>query len=139
MSKTTQDLRNLFFSLQVYEIKKFPFQLFSAACNIALGASTLRRNSCKTRLPQKKYLWQNPFKVHIKLQAVYSVVYSTAEVFRHHRVRSSHRRCSVKKVSRNIFATFTGKHPCWSFFSIKFQTFSPATLLKTDSDTGVFM
>ena len=97
LSKTTQDLRNLFFSLQVYEIKKFPFQLFSAACNIALGASTLRRNSCKTRLPQKKYLWQNPFKVHIKLQAVYSVVYSTAEVFRHHRVRSSHRRCSVKR------------------------------------------
>ena len=29
-----------------------------------------------------------------------------------------------------IFANFTGKHLCWSLFSIKLQDFRPATLLK---------
>ena len=38
-----------------------------------------------------------------------------------------------------IFANFTGKHLCSSFFLIKFQVLRPATLLKTDSDTGVFL
>ena len=37
------------------------------------------------------------------------------------------------------FANFTGKHLCWSLFLIKFQVFRPATLLKRDSNTGVFM
>ena len=36
------------------------------------------------------------------------------------------------------FAIFTGKHLCWSLFLIKFQAFRLATLLKRDSDTGVF-
>ena len=37
------------------------------------------------------------------------------------------------------FANFTGKHLCWSLFLIKFQALSPATLLKRDSNTGVFL
>ena len=34
------------------------------------------------------------------------------------------------------FAIFTGKHLCWSLF---FQSIRPATSLKRDSNTGVFL
>ena len=37
------------------------------------------------------------------------------------------------------FANFTGKHLCWSLFLIKLQAFMPPTLLKIDSNTGVFL
>ena len=44
-----------------------------------------------------------------------------------------------KMVFLKIFANFTGKHLRWSLFSIKLQTFSPETLLKRDTNTGVFL
>ena len=37
------------------------------------------------------------------------------------------------------FPSFTGTHLCWSFFLIKPQALRPATLLKRDSNTGVFL
>ena len=37
------------------------------------------------------------------------------------------------------FANFIGKHQCWSLFLIKLQAWRPATLLKRDSNTGVFL
>ena len=37
------------------------------------------------------------------------------------------------------FLNFTGKHLCLSFFLIKLQALRPATSLKTDSDTCVFL
>ena len=39
----------------------------------------------------------------------------------------------------NIFANFTGKSLCWSRFLINLQARRPATLLKTESNTGVFL
>ena len=36
------------------------------------------------------------------------------------------------------FASFTGKHRCYSLSLIKLQVFRPATLLKRDSNTGAF-
>ena len=46
--------------------------------------------------------------------------------------RSSHRKCSVKKVVLRNFAKFTGKHLCQRLFLIKLQVLGlrPATLLK---------
>ena len=52
---------------------------------------------------------------------------------------SSHRRCSVTKAVLKNFAIFTGKHLCWSLFFIKLQLWSPAILLKRDSNTGLFL
>ena len=43
-----------------------------------------------------------------------------------------------KDVLKN-FVNFIGKHRCWSFFLIKLQTCSSATLLKRHSNTGVFV
>ena len=37
------------------------------------------------------------------------------------------------------FANFTGKHLCWSLFFTKVQAVRPATLLKKDSYTDVFL
>ena len=37
------------------------------------------------------------------------------------------------------FANFTWKHLCWSLFFTKLQAFRPATLLKRDTYTGVFL
>ena len=44
-------------------------------------------------------------------------------------IRSSHRRCSVRKVLRN-FGKFTGKHLCQSLLLNKVAGLSPATFLK---------
>ena len=38
------------------------------------------------------------------------------------KTRSSHRMCSVKIGVLKSFASFTGKHLCWSLFLIKLQT-----------------
>ena len=37
------------------------------------------------------------------------------------------------------FANFIRKQQCWSLFLIKLQAWRPATLLKRDSNTGVFL
>ena len=44
----------------------------------------------------------------------------------------------LQKRSYN-FATFARKHMSQSLFLIKLQAFRPATLLKRDSNTGVFL
>ena len=38
----------------------------------------------------------------------------------------------------NNVSSFTGKHLRWSLFLIKFVACRPGTLLKRDSNTGVF-
>ena len=37
------------------------------------------------------------------------------------------------------FTKFTGEHLCWSLFLKRLQAWKPATLLKRDSNTGVFL
>ena len=44
-------------------------------------------------------------------------------------LKSSHWRCSIKKAVYKNFAIFTGKQLCWS----------QQTLLKKDSNAGVFL
>ena len=43
-----------------------------------------------------------------------------------------------KAVLKNL-ANFKGKRLCWNLFLIKLQAKRPATLLKRDSYTGVFL
>ena len=45
----------------------------------------------------------------------------------------------MKEAVLKDFAIFTGKHLCWSLFLIKLLAFRGATLLKGDSNTGVFL
>ena len=59
--------------------------------------------------------------------------------FNQKNTKSSHWRCSMKKVSLKYFATFIGKHLCWRLSLIKLQTWRPADLLTRDSNTGVFL
>ena len=44
-----------------------------------------------------------------------------------------------KKAVLKNFSILTGKHLCWSLFLIKLWSFRSATLLKRDSNTGVFL
>ena len=50
--------------------------------------------------------------------------------------RSSHRRCSMKKVFFKNFTAFTGKHLRWTLFLIKLQPWGRAALLKKEFSTG---
>ena len=53
--------------------------------------------------------------------------------------RSSHQRCSMKKGVLKSFVKLTRKHLCQSLFFNKVVGLMPATLLKRDSGTGVFL
>ena len=53
--------------------------------------------------------------------------------------RSSRPQMFFKIGVLKYFAMFTGKHLCWSRFLIMLQAFRPKTLLKRDSNTGVFL
>ena len=44
--------------------------------------------------------------------------------------RSSHQRCSIKKLFLKNFSIFTRKQLCWSLFLIELQAWRPAILLK---------
>ena len=55
------------------------------------------------------------------------------------RHKSSHRRCSIEKAVLKKFETFSGKRLCWSHFLIKLHVWGPATLLKRESNKGVFL
>ena len=52
---------------------------------------------------------------------------------------SSHQRCSIKIAILKNSAIFTEKPLCWSLLWIKLQGWRPATLLKRDFNTGVFL
>ena len=53
--------------------------------------------------------------------------------------RSSHQSCSIEKAVLKNFAIFTGKHLCWSLSLIDLRASRPATFLKRDSNTVVFL
>ena len=64
-----------------------------------------------------RFLFQTPLKTRVEPQ-------------------KQHWSWSAKKVVLKIFASFTGKHLCWNLFK---NLFRPATLLKRDSNTDVFL
>ena len=53
--------------------------------------------------------------------------------------RSSRSQMFFKTGFPKNFMIFTRKHPRWNLFLIKLQAFRAATLLKRDSNTGVFL
>ena len=66
--------------------------------------------------------------------------FERSQIKKEEHVRSSHWRCSVKKDVLKNFANFARKHLRSSHFLTKLQAWSrPATLLKKDSNTGVFL
>ena len=54
-------------------------------------------------------------------------------------IRSSRSQMFWKRRVLKYFAIFTGKHLCWSLFLIKLHPWMASTLLKRDSNTGVFL
>ena len=58
---------------------------------------------------------------------------------RRRRSRNSHRECSMEKAVLKNFGILTEKYLRWRLFLIKLQNFRPATLLKREPNTGVFL
>ena len=54
-------------------------------------------------------------------------------------LKSSYRKCSIKKAALKKLAILIGKHLRWSLFLIDLQAYKPTTLLQRDSNTGVFL
>ena len=76
--------------------------------------------------------WASPVAASGHLHYFLSLLFFTFSIFP---FRSSHRKCSIKKAVL-IILNILRKHLCWSLFLIKFM---PATSLKRDSNTGVFL
>ena len=55
------------------------------------------------------------------------------------KIRSSHSQMFFKIGVLRTFPNFTKKDQCWNLFYIKLQAWKPATLLKRDSNTSVFL
>ena len=53
-------------------------------------------------------------------------------------LKSSYRKCSIKKAVLKHLAILIGKHLCWSLFLINLQAYKPTTFLQRDSNTAVF-
>ena len=75
--------------------------------------------------------------VHIYIYIIYIYIYTYTHIYTHIYIciyirnnRSSHRRCSVRKVVLRNFAKFTGKHPCQSLFFDTVAGLRPGTLIK---------
>ena len=54
-------------------------------------------------------------------------------------IRSIYSQMFLKIGARKNLANSAGKHLYWSLFLIKLQALTPATLLKRDSNTSVFL
>ena len=87
--------------------------------------------AAKTKKWFLRNFWENLYWEMIFFIVIFSKFYK--------KFRSSHQRCSIKKFVLKKFAIFTGKHRCWSLFSIQLQDWRPTTLLKRGSNPGVFL
>ena len=86
----------------------------------------MRRNLFLINLQvYSKFFTEDCFNNLFEFSMVFGAVKKSSENY-----RSSHRRCSVKKIVLKNVAIFSGKHLRCSFFLTKWQAFWPATLLK---------
>ena len=54
-------------------------------------------------------------------------------------LKSSHRRCSIRKAVLKNLAILIEKYLCLNLLLINLQAYKPATILQRDSNTGVFL
>ena len=108
----------------------------SKALVLTHGGSRVNKLQAKTKC---QILQHHQYNTHKWLNQFWRHWYRvTAQWLSSTLFRRSHQRCSVKGVPEN-FANFTGKHLCQSLFLKKLQAFRSVTLLKRNSNTGVFL
>ena len=79
-------------------------------------------------------LWRRPIELRAGISPLEEIL-----AVRRRNDRSSCSQIFIKIGALNVFAIFTGKHLCRSLFLKKLQVLKPASLLKGDSNTGVFL
>ena len=111
---------------------EWPFRLIFLFFQIRDEPTTkhLKENS----LNLEEDLWRRPFEI----RAETSTQEETLTV-RSRTCRSSCSQIFIKISVLKNFAIFTGKHLCRSLFLRKLQVLKPTSLLKGDSNTGVFL
>ena len=91
----------------------------------------------------KTYFFQNVFAfIDLFIDTIISVISSTqiaCDVMCVQYVQKQPPEVFFKKDVLKNFANLTEKHLCWSLFLIKMEAWGPATLLKRDSNTDVFL
>ena len=94
-----------------------------------------------------KNLKRRPFNTAILIMNVIGCLFNFIQFTLFFLLKMQNAIWSVQKQSRvvfcqigvlKIFASFKGKHLCWSHFLKKLHAFRAATLFKRDSNTGVF-
>ena len=80
--------------------------------------------------------------LQIFVKAKFTVVKYNSKIIIYHQIKFRKRyngQVFYKKTVPRNFAIFIEKHLCWSLFLIKMQAFSPETLLKSGSNTAIFL
>ena len=76
---------------------------------------------------------------YTRITLCWSVFLKNLEAWRLSTLRGSRPEVFCEKDVIKNFAIFTGKHLCWSLFLVRLQALRPVTLVKRDSNTGVFL
>ena len=79
-------------------------------------------------------LWRRPIELRVEVSTQEEIL-----TVRSRNCRSSCSQIIIKISVDKNFAIFTGKHLCWSPFLRRLQVLKRASLLKGDSDKGVFL
>ena len=79
-------------------------------------------------------LWRRPIELRVEVSTQEEIL-----TVRSRNCRSSCSQIVIKISVDKNFAIFTGKHLCWSPFLRRLQVLKRASLLKGDSDKGVFL
>ena len=111
---------------------EWPFRLIFLFFQIRGEPTT--KHPKENSLNLEEDLWRRP----IELRAETSTQKEILTV-RSRNCRSSCSQIFIKISVLKNFAIFTGKHLCRSLFLRKLQVLKPASLLKGDSNTGVFL
>ena len=111
---------------------EWPFRLIFLFFQIREEPTT--KHPKENSLNLEEDLWRRP----IELRAETSTQKEILTV-RSRNCRSSCSQIFIKISVLKNFAIFTGKHLCWSLFLRKLQVLKPASLLKGDSNTVIFL
>ena len=111
---------------------EWPFRLIFLFFQIRKEPTT--KHPKENSLNLEEDLWRRPIEVIAETSTQEEIL-----TVRSRNCRSSCSQIFIKISVLKNFAIFTGKHLCRSLFLRKLQVLKPASLLKRDSNTGVFL
>ena len=118
------------------------FQKIAGLKYAALSQQRLRHRYFSVNIMKflrTRFFTEKPHCFCTSMQIVFSRSSNQHKEMLFHLLRSSQRKYSLKKGVLENFAISTGKYLCCSHFLVMLQTFRPATLIRRDSNIGIFL